>query len=82
MRNDAGPIPASLIRSSRELNWGAPLRKIGVCQCTHSSTLTGCTMATFVSPRKRLGKMRAWAGPSTMRRRAASAPSRRSSAAT
>ena len=33
-------MPASAMRSSRPLSSGAPLRNIGVCQCTHASTLT------------------------------------------
>jgi hypothetical protein len=59
------------------LNSGTPFQNIGVCQCTHSSTPTGWTMAMLVSPRKRFGKIRAWAGPSRKRRWASSGPSRR-----
>src|SRR5215468_1158363 len=70
MRKDAGPMPASAMRRSRPLNCGTPLRSIGVCQCTDSATSIGSTMAMFVSPRKRLGKMKACAGPSRRRRRA------------
>src|SRR5215475_2685774 len=77
-RNEPGPMAASLWRSRRRLNSGTPLRNIGVCQCTHSSTPTGSTMATFVSPRKRFGKMSAWGGPSMRRCRARAGPSRRS----
>ncbi len=53
-----------------------------MCQCTHSSTSTGSTIAMLVSPRKRFGKISACAGPCMIRCRASSGPSRRSSAAT
>ena len=46
----------------------------GVWYCTVSPGATGWIMARFISPRKRLGKMRAWGGPSQRIRFAASTP--------
>jgi len=50
-------MPASDMRSSRRLNCGTPARNIGVCQCTHSSTLSGSTIATLASPLANVDKI-------------------------